>query len=274
MNDESILFIGAGNLSTALLGGLIAQGFSANHLWVHDRHPEKMAALNDTLGIQSLSALNADALSAFSLVILAVKPISLPTLCPTLTLAPHTLLISVAAGVPTHCFKRWVGEGSPIVRAMPNTPAHVNASMTGLFTNDTLSLPQKEQITTLFSAIGEVLWFPKESDLDTVTALSGSGPGYLFAILEAFVDAGVEAGLQEADARLLATQTMLGTATLALADDTPLATLRERVTSKGGTTEAGLAALSSGHLHDTLTSAVRQARQRAQTLAAQAEKEQ
>lgn len=266
MQMATIGFIGGGNMAGALIGGLRARGEAAA-LWVVERDAKRRADLAAHFGV----AVHAEAPEplACELLVLAVKPQQLAALCRQLApaLARHRpLVLSIAAGVRHGDIARWLGGYERLVRAMPNTPALVGAGVSALY-GPNLPPADRQAATALLAAGGETAWVEDEAALDAVTAVSGSGPAYFFRIFEALESAAREAGLAPALAAMLVRQTALGAAQMALAPGADPATLRRQVTSPGGTTERGLAALEDHHLPEALAAAVAAARARANELA-------
>ncbi len=256
-----IAIVGGGAMGGALLQGLASIHNPAT-LAVYEPNPDRAATLVQTLGIQALA--NLEAVAAFETVILAVKPQVLEAVAAQLTLNPKTLLISILAGASlsrlASAFKI-----PAIVRAMPNTPALVAAGMTALCCCPEVSPAQQAHAEAIFGSVGQVLTVP-EAYMDAVTAVSGSGPGYVALILEGLIDGGVQAGLPRDLATTLAIQTVLGTATLAQKEQLHPAVLKDRVTSPGGTTIAGIAVLEAAGLRGTLMQAVQAAWSRSRSL--------
>ena len=236
-----IAFIGGGNMASAIIGGLIRQGLPAAQVMVVEPFEAARALLNSQHGVQAHPA-PGPFLADADLIVWAVKPQSFrEAAAPVAPLAGRALQLSVMAGIRAADIAAASGSAR-IVRCMPNTPALVGRGMTGLF--DASGAPADRQLAeTVIRTTGDVLWVEREEQLDAVTALSGSGPAYVFYFLEAMQQAGVELGLTPEQARALAVGTFAGGAHLAAQSAEPLATLRERVTSKGGTTHAALTAL-------------------------------
>ena len=236
-----IAFIGGGNMASAIIGGLIRQGLPAAQVMVVEPFEATRALLNSHHGVQAHPA-PGPFLADADLIVWAVKPQSFrEAAAPVAPLAGRALQLSVMAGIRAADIAAASGSAR-IVRCMPNTPALVGRGMTGLF--DAAGAAADRQLAeTVIRTTGDVLWVEREEQLDAVTALSGSGPAYVFYFLEAMQQAGVELGLTPEQARALAVGTFAGGAHLAAQSAEPLATLRERVTSKGGTTHAALTAL-------------------------------
>ncbi len=267
MKDQRIGFVGAGNMAAALLRGLLrAGGVEASQIRVSDVNREKSQGCADQHGV-SVATDNQDLAKWSSVLILAVKPQSIAGVLEqcAASIGPQTLVISIAAGVRCATLAAALSAGTRLVRAMPNTPAVVGAGATALCGSPSSTHADVELARSLFEAVGRTV-LVDESHMDAVTGLSGSGPAYVMVIIEALADGGVRAGLARDTALLLATQTVLGSAQLLLASGEHPAVLKDRVTSPGGTTSAGLAAIESGRLRHTLAHAVQQATLRAREL--------
>lgn len=239
--DTNIGFIGAGNMATALIEGLLANGMYAPRLWASDTSEGKLAALA-AKGINVTSS-NAMIVQNCAVVVLAVKPQVLKEVLESLQprlLSRRVLLISIAAGIPVSSMQAWTHAQQAIVRCMPNTPALVRSGASGLFANANVTASQRELTESLLQAVGIACWVDSEAQIDAVTALSGSGPAYFFLLMEAMQAAGIQLGLPADVARALCLQTAFGAAKLALASDVDISELRRRVTSPNGTTEAAL----------------------------------
>ena len=259
-------FIGGGNMASAIIGGLLKQGLPASMIDV----VEPFAPQRDKLraqfpGVNLLDAAGA-ALARADVVVWAVKPQTFKDAA--LACAPHTrdaLHLSVAAGIRSDSMAAWLGT-ERIVRAMPNTPALVGQGMTGLYARNGVGATDRAQVEAVVATTGALVWLQQESDLDTVTALSGSGPAYVFYFLEAMREAGIQMGLDAATAQKLAIGTFVGASALAAASDDPPEVLRERVTSKGGTTYAALTSMESAGIKAAFVQAMRAAQVRAKEL--------
>ncbi|MDP1525411.1 MAG: pyrroline-5-carboxylate reductase [Rhodocyclaceae bacterium] len=235
-----ITFIGGGNMATALIGGLKKQGFSMAGLQVVEPFDEARERLTDTFGVRCTPAIDAAALNC-DVIVLAVKPqLMKEAIAPAAGKLAQQLVISIAAGLRLADMGRWLGGHARLIRAMPNTPALVGAGITGLYADPSVDLEGRETAEKILSAVGKTLWIEDESLMDAVTAVSGSGPAYVFYFIEALQSAGASLGLPEEAARLLAIETFVGAAQLAANSDENVSELRARVTSKGGTTAAAL----------------------------------
>ncbi len=267
--DTCIAFIGGGNMASALLGGLLHQGLAVRQLEVVEPHEPARQALHASFGLTAQAAPTA-ALARAALVVWAVKPQTFAGAAAQARphLPPHALHLSVAAGITTDSIGRWLGSQA-IVRAMPNTPALVGKGMTGLFARAAVDAAGRALVQQVLAPTGQTLWVQQEAQLDAVTALSGSGPAYVFLFLEAMQQAGAEMGLPAAQARQLAVATFQGAAELAARSPDELAVLRQRVTSPGGTTHAAITRMQEGGVSEHFVAALHAAKQRARELAAQ-----
>lgn len=269
MKQTSIAFIGGGNMARSLVGGLIADGVDAARLQVAEPDPDRRAALQRDFGVR-VTADNAAAAATAAVVVVAVKPQVMPGVARELArpLAGRgALVISVAAGIRSGDLARWLGAGTPVVRAMPNTPALLGCGATVLCAGPGADTGHRETAEAILRAVGSVSWVEDEAQLDAVTALSGSGPAYFFLLAEAMADAAAELGLAPGLARLLAVETALGAARMAIESDADIAELRRRVTSPGGTTEAAIDALEAGGFRILVADAVKRAEARSRELA-------
>ncbi len=269
MKNTRITFIGGGNMARSLIGGLIGAGTAAGNISVGEPLTELRESLAQDFGIKALAE-NESAIKHANVIVLAVKPqVMREALTPlgTLIRQASPLLISIAAGIPARNIERWASGQPALVRVMPNTPALVGAGMSALFANENASVPQRDLAESIMRSVGITVWLEKESLMDIVTAVSGSGPAYFFYLMEAIEQAGVREGLDADTARLLALETALGAARLALESTEGPGQLRERVTSPGGTTEAAIRTLDASNVSDIMQNAVSAARQRSAELA-------
>ena len=251
----NITFLGGGNMASALIGGLLNQGFPAGQLTVIEISAEGRARLEEKFAVRCYDAAQADAL-ACDVLLLAVKPQQMRAACaPLLGHLDQQLLISIAAGLRLADLSRWLGGYGKLIRVMPNTPALIGAGVTGLFALPGVSEDEKRQAEQVMQAVGSTVWVDDESRMDAVTAISGSGPAYVFLFIEALQQAAGELGFTPQAARQLALDTVLGSARLAAQSAYPASVLRERVTSKGGTTEAALRVMDERALKDIVTAA-------------------
>jgi pyrroline-5-carboxylate reductase len=239
-----ITFIGGGNMANALIGGLRKQGFSAAGMQVVEPVEELRERLTDNFGVRCTPTIDAAALNC-EVLVLAVKPqLMKEALAPAAGKLHGQLVISIAAGLQLRDIGRWLGgtDGNynNLVRAMPNTPALIGAGITGLYATPAVDHEGRETAEKILRAVGRVLWVDDEALMDVVTAVSGSGPAYVFYFIEALQNSGAALGLPAETARLLAIETFLGAARLAESSTDPVSELRARVTSKGGTTAAAI----------------------------------
>lgn len=260
-----IAFIGGGNMARALIGGLKQNGFAMPDITVIEPDGDKRAALQQDFGIHATenlpSAANAD------IIVLAVKPQQMRDVCIFLgSLLRKQLIVSIAAGIRTSDLSRWLGVYQNIVRVMPNTPAQIQAGISALYAMPAVSAVAQEQATQIMKAVGEILWLAEEQQMDAVTAISGSGPAYVFYFMEAMMQAAAELGLGPEQARSLSMQTMLGASALAAGSTEPPATLRAQVTSKGGTTEQALMAMEAAGVKSAIVNAARAAAEKSREL--------
>ncbi len=259
-------FLGGGNMAAAIIGGLVRQGMSADNIHVLDLQPGNCERLTQRYGVSAATSVD-DRLLAADLIVLAVKPQNAKdALEPLSGKLDHQLLLSIAAGLRVADLSRWLGGHKRIVRCMPNTPALISAGVSGLFADPSVDDAGREGAEQLMAAVGSVVWVDDESGIDAVTAVSGSGPAYVFHFIEALEAGGRSLGFDEATARRLAIDTVLGAARLAAESEEAPSVLRERVTSKGGTTAAALASLAESGVFDALVRAIAAADARAREL--------
>jgi pyrroline-5-carboxylate reductase len=261
---KSVGFVGAGNMAEAIIRGLLAAGLPAAQITAADPVESRRAALAGTLGVRTTDD-NAAAAAA-AVTVLSVKPQHLASACATLP-ASGGLFLSIVAGATSATLREQLGAGARIARCMPNTPALIGAGITALASDTGVVEADLELAEAVLRAVGRVVRVP-EAQLDAVTGLSGSGPAYVYLIIEALTEAGVREGLPAPVARELATHTLLGAARMVDESGEPPAVLRERVSSPGRTTIAGLAALERGGLRAALFEAVRAATSRSRELGA------
>lgn len=265
-NNVKIAFIGGGNMAQALIGGLADKLTAAANIHVVDINEAALAALRDTFGVTIATAAG-DAVAAADVIVLAVKPQQLRDVVATLKpLVKQQLVLSIAAGIRAADLSRWLGGHSAIVRTMPNTPALVGKGITGAVAMDGVSEAQRQMADAILRAVGDTVWLDDEGKIDAVTALSGSGPAYVFYFIEAMQAAAVELGLTEAQGRELAQATFAGASELAIRSDEPVSLLRERVTSKGGTTYAALMSMEASGVKPAIVKALHAAAARGKEL--------
>lgn len=266
--DTQISFIGGGNMARSLVGALLHQGRAANTIAV----VEPAAALRTQLAADFGIDVHADSsavAAAADVLVIAVKPQVMAEVCTQLAsafAARPPLCISIAAGVRLQQLANWLGNQVPVVRSMPNTPALIGAGATGLIASNNATAAQRDMAETILAAAGMTAWIDDEALMDTVTALSGSGPAYFFLLVEAMEKAAVAQGLPQESARALAVQTCLGAGRMLAEGNEPAATLRERVTSPGGTTQAALDTFVAGNFETLVDQAMRAAALRGREL--------
>ena len=265
IQDQTLAFIGGGNMAGAVIGGLLRQGLAASQIEVVEPFAEARAKLASQFGVTA-QAQAGPALARAGVVVWAVKPQTFKEAA--LQVRSHTaaaLHLSVAAGIRSDSIAAWLGT-ERIVRSMPNTPALVGKGITALFARTGANADDRRVVEQVIATTGEWLWVEQEQQLDAVTALSGSGPAYVFYFLEAMVQAGVEMGLSAEQARRLAIGTFAGASALAAATDDSLEALRQRVTSKGGTTHAAITSMQQDQAQALFVKAMHAAGKRATEL--------
>ncbi len=260
-----LAFVGGGNMASAIIGGLIASGHPARRVVVVEPHAPQADLVREKFGVRVEAAGDAT-LAGADIVVWAVKPQVFGAAAA--PCAPHVggaLHLSVMAGIRSDSIATATGS-ERVVRAMPNTPALIGEGIAGLFARAAVTAADRAAIEAVLAPTGETLWVAQESDLDAVTALSGSGPAYVFFFLEAMMQAAADMGLDAAQGRRLAQATFKGATALARASDESPATLRSRVTSKGGTTYAAISAMEAAGVKPAIVQALRAAQQRAREL--------
>ena len=268
-----ITFIGGGNMGRALISGLLANGFEANQLSVVEANASTGLQLHQDFGVQIIGALDQIAFdfSKNNVVVMAIKPQDFNVVAKSLSVklkhitAPGPLILSIAAGIRLKDMSRWL-DHARCVRAMPNTPALIGKGITGLFADTAVNASDRALAETICNAVGQAVWVNEEKLMDAVTAVSGSGPAYVFAFLEAMQSGGEKLGLDAATARKLAYATLEGATQLAHNSDEHAGVLRERVTSKGGTTAAALDTLKQLDWHGALEKAIDAANHRGKAM--------
>ena len=262
---STIVFIGGGNMASAIVGGLLKSGRDAASIIVVDPGQAQRDKLRADFGVQTLAAADAT-LAGAGLVVWAVKPQYFSTAAaPCAPFVGRALHLSVIAGIRSAAIARAAGT-ERIVRSMPNTPALIGQGIAGLFARSAVTAADRDQVEAVLAPTGQTLWVDQEIDLDAVTALSGSGPAYVFYFVEAMMQAAREMGLTEAQGKQLALATFAGATALAQASSEAPELLRERVTSKGGTTYAALVSLEASGVKPAIVKALRAAQQRARDL--------
>ena len=271
--NSHITFIGGGNMGRALISGLLANGFEANQLSVVEANASTGLQLHHDYGVQVIGALEQIAFdfSKDNVVVMAIKPQDFNVVAKSLNTklkhatAPGPLILSIAAGIRLKDMSRWL-DHARCVRAMPNTPALIGKGITGLFADTAVNESDRALAETICNAVGQAVWVKEEKLMDVVTAVSGSGPAYVFAFLEAMQSSGEKLGLDAVTARKLAYATLEGATQLAYNSDEHAGVLRERVTSKGGTTAAALETLKQLDWHGALEKAIDAASQRGKAM--------
>jgi pyrroline-5-carboxylate reductase len=255
-------------MANSLIRGLLAKGMDSAGILAADIDEEKLQRLHQQCDITTAS--NQQIADTADVIVIAVKPQSMEDVCRGLTLDSNQrspLIVSIAAGITINHLQTWLGDQTAIVRCMPNTPALIGKGASGLFANPTVSEQQRQLAEQLMTAVGLSVWVNTESDIDTVTAVSGSGPAYFFLFMEAMQEVAVEMGLSEDLARALTYQTAAGAAELAISSEDDTAELRLKVTSPGGTTEQAINQFEEGGLRELVCAALNAARNRSIELA-------
>jgi pyrroline-5-carboxylate reductase len=261
-----VAFIGGGNMASAIIGGLVAKDFPRGDLLVVEVDSNARTRLTAAYGVKAIEA-PAAALGEADVIVLAVKPQNMRDAARALSRRiANPLVVTIAAGIRTADLARWLEERRRIVRAMPNTPALVHAGITGLYAPPELGTDDRQAAEDLMASVGATLWFEREADLDAVTAVSGSGPAYVFYAIEALEKAARELGLAEGASRSLALWTFVGATKLAIERGEEPARLRAEVTSRGGTTERAIEVLEAAHVKAHFVEAVKAACQRSREL--------
>lgn len=259
-----IAFIGGGNMASALIAGLVKQPGTAIH--VVDPHADALARLAQQYGASTATAIDAGVLDG-DVIVLAVKPQQMrdvaAALAPQLT---NQLVLSIAAGIRSSDLSRWLGGYQAIVRTMPNTPALIGMGVTGMAAQPGVSAQQRDAADAVMRAVGKTVWLDDEGQIDAVTAVSGSGPAYVFFFLEAMQEAARAMGLNAEQGRELALATFTGAAQLAAQSEEPVEVLRQRVTSKGGTTHAAITSMETAGVKQAIVAAMQAAAARGREL--------
>ena len=273
----NIHFIGGGNMAQAIIGGLLAKGHDAASITVTEPLAATRQRLEQEFKLKTFDGTPGDILETTitpALIVLAVKPqqmrevaLSLaPQLC---ALTNKPVVLTIAAGIRLQDLQRWLGGHTQLARCMPNTPALIGAGISAVYAAPAVDAVQRDAIRAVLAAVGQVLWVGSENQLDPATAVSGSGPAYVFYFIEALQQAAIELGFESQSAQQLALETFLGAARLAARSTDPVSVLRERVTSKGGTTERALASLQASAVKQHIVDAVLAANARAIELGVQ-----
>ncbi|MCM0614321.1 pyrroline-5-carboxylate reductase [Marinobacter sediminum] len=269
--SPTISFIGAGNMATAIIGGMLDSGYKAADIWVSAPDDGHLQSIRKKFGV-SVTTDNRYCAQQADMVVLAVKPQVMADVCRDIApLVQNTrpLMVSIAAGLTAETLDEWLGGGLPLVRVMPNTPSLVGKGAAGLFANAQVKENQKKMVESVFESIGSALWVDDENLLHSVTALSGSGPAYFFLMLEALEEAATKAGIAPDTARELAIQTMAGAAEMAARSEHDPGQLKRNVMSPGGTTEQAIKTFEEGGLRELVQKAYSAAFKRSEEMAKQ-----
>lgn len=267
MTAPTIGFIGAGNMATSLIGGMLQNSFKPGQLMASDRSSEQLQQLSRQFGIHTTTD-NAQLARDCDVLVLAVKPQVMQAVCRELPQPrkPGQLVISIAAGVTCASLAQWLGADTPLVRCMPNTPALRGQGVSGLYAVDRVSAEQRKLTENVLNAVGISLWLEQEAQIDAVTAVSGSGPAYFFYLMEAMTTAGEQLGLPREVAERLTLFTAMGAADMAVHSDVDPAELRRRVTSPNGTTEQAINSFTRDDLPGMVARAMQAAAERSAEL--------
>jgi len=275
MEKNRITFIGGGNMAFALISGLIQQGYSAEQINVVEIDAERRSRIKETFGIIAVPDL-VDGISQstqsigeneLNVIVLAVKPQQMHVIAHHIAgLLNQHLIISIAAGIRATDIMRWLGGYSRVIRAMPNTPSFVRAGVTGLYAAPETGELDRRSAECILGAVGTVLWVNDEEMLHTVTAISGSGPAYVFYFIESMQQAGIKLGLTQEQSRQLSLQTFLGAVKLASDSYEDVSVLREKVTSKGGTTQRAIQTMEDDNVRNAIIAAIEASYARSQEM--------
>lgn len=273
MKHSKIAFIGGGNMAASLIHGLIQSGYPKENIVVSELHSEKRERLTKQFSIECFDS-DLNAIAGADIIVLAIKPKDVLPAASSIKLFldthPNILLISIATGITTQYLHELFGQKLAIVRAMPNTAALLLSGATGLYADSKVSEEEKSLAESILRSVGITVWVNHEHDLDTITALSGSGPAYFFVFIEALQKGAERLGLSSSVSKILTLQTALGAARMALESEIPLQDLIAKVSTKGGTTEKALEVLSSHNLEGIVKEALDAAKRRAEELSKKA----
>jgi pyrroline-5-carboxylate reductase len=268
-DSQIIAFIGGGNMARSIVGGLVSSGWDASRIRVADPVQEQRSLLEDKFGISCFEE-NGECIQDAGIVVLAVKPQMLRQAIESMKsglIQTKPLVISIAAGIRMSAIFNWIGGKVPMIRVMPNTPALVNCGISGMLAGAGINNAHRSSAEQVMSAVGPVIWVNSESDIDTVTGISGSGPAYYFKLMEIMIDAAVSNGLGQESARKLVLHTALGAAKLAIDSEFGPAELRRHVTSPGGTTEAAIMSMEAEGIDMTVKNGIQAAIEKSDELA-------
>lgn len=262
----NIVFIGGGNMATAMISGMLQQGYAADQLRVVEIDEKQCGKLRQAWGIRASTDMG-EGIEGSDVIVLAVKPQQLFELTRKLVpLLDGQLIVSIAAGIRAEDLARWLNGYRRVIRAMPNTPSLVRSGVAGLYAMPEVSENDKKNAESILSAVGSILWVDDEDMLHAVTAISGSGPAYVFYFIESMQQAGIELGLSIDQAQQLSLLTFMGASKLASLSDEDAAILRDRVTSKGGTTEQAILTMERNDVKAKIISAIHAANQRSREM--------
>lgn len=267
--NKKIAFIGAGNMAISLIKGLLASGYDVTKIIATNPSESNRQQVMQSVGVRCIES-NIEAITQSDIVVLAIKPQVLASVCSNIedTVIKHKpLVISVAAGIRSTDINRWLGGNCAVVRCMPNTPSMIQTGATGLFANSLVSTEQKSDAENILRAVGLTVWVDSDEDIDSVTALSGSGPAYYFLFMESMQQAAENMGLDKKTAKLLTIQTAFGAAKMALESADSCEDLRKKVTSPNGTTEQAIKSFEANQLPEVVSQAMLAAKNRAISLA-------
>ncbi|WP_404397163.1 pyrroline-5-carboxylate reductase [Idiomarina loihiensis] len=271
MNDiRNIAFIGAGNMTQSIVGGMCKSGYPADKVWVSNPSDAKLEKMKSDLGVNTSND-NLEVVNNADAIVLSVKPQLMAEVCAHLRENVHNLtdklIITIAAGIRIPKYREYLGENIRIIRVMPNTPSLVGQGMSGLVTDNSVDEADKNFVTEAFNGVGETLWVSDEDQLDILGAVAGSGPAYFFEFMDSLAKAATELGFDTEKARAMVQQTCLGAAQMAKESELSLEDLRKQVTSKGGSTAKGVEAYQDSDLHCISEKAVKAAVNRNQEMA-------
>jgi pyrroline-5-carboxylate reductase len=275
VSNSKIGFIGGGNMTLAIAGGMLRSGFPPSNIAISEPSAEQRARLQKALPEVTLHSENALTARQADCVVLATKPQVLASVCRQLAddiQSSKPLILSIAAGIRSSEIERWLGGDLAIIRVMPNQPALLSLGISAIFANDRCSNTDRELASTVMQAVGKVVTVAAEADIDSVTAISGSGPAYFYLLIDMMVQTAKAMGLDGATARTLAVETAVGAAALAASSEEPMSELIAKVRSPGGTTAAALDSLEEQHVRAIFSAALTAARERANQLADEAGK--
>ena len=273
MKNRKVAFVGGGNMTRAIAGGLIESGFASSDILISEPAEEARISLANTFSDIRVSADNKDIVANAGCVVLSVKPQILPTVCRELrdtVQQTRPLIVSIAAGTRSADIDEWLGGGLSVIRIMPNQPALLRLGVSGLFANDRVSEAEREHAAAIIGAVGSVVHVEHEADIDAITAVSGSGPAYFFLLIDMLTKTAIDLGIDKEAAKTLAVDTANGAAALAGSESQSMDALIARVRSPGGTTAAALDNLENAGVRDIFSAAITAACNRAKTLADEA----